>query len=210
MPADSPEVRDLTARLLPIFALSLPGDGANATLQGLLRGSGRQETGAVTNLCSYWLLGIPAAAYFAFRQAGRARAQLFACLWTRRHQAGQAALQGGPCVCASGGRRLRRRLPYPMFVSTVLLTVVLTTRVLVHPPRLQAAPGRCGPVVGTGAGQHGAGDGRGLAASRAAKQGRHMHRLCCRLQRWAQHQLLLLAAPKPALDSNVSAPCRAP
>ncbi|KAL4442008.1 hypothetical protein ABPG77_011269, partial [Micractinium sp. CCAP 211/92] len=37
---DSPEVRDLTARLLPIFVLSLPGDGANATLQGLLRGSG--------------------------------------------------------------------------------------------------------------------------------------------------------------------------
>ncbi|KAL4443788.1 hypothetical protein ABPG75_011525 [Micractinium tetrahymenae] len=65
---DSAEVRSLTAQLLPIFALSLPGDGANAILQGLLRGSGRQETGAVTNLCSYWLLGIPAAAYFAFRR----------------------------------------------------------------------------------------------------------------------------------------------
>jgi hypothetical protein len=31
---------DLTARLLPIFALSLPGDGINATLQGLLRWAG--------------------------------------------------------------------------------------------------------------------------------------------------------------------------
>jgi Na+-driven multidrug efflux pump len=30
-------VIELTARLLPIFALSLPGDGCNIILQGLLR-----------------------------------------------------------------------------------------------------------------------------------------------------------------------------
>lgn len=82
---DAPAVVALTAGLLPVFALTLPGDGANAVLQGLLRcvslhvpvcgastvhsrclsqhrpprccrGSGRQETGAITNLCSYWLL----------------------------------------------------------------------------------------------------------------------------------------------------------
>lgn len=54
------------ASLMPIFALTLPGDGANCVLQGLLRGAGRQSLGAVTNLCSYWLLGIPMAYYFAF------------------------------------------------------------------------------------------------------------------------------------------------
>lgn len=63
---DAPDAVALTASLLPIFALSLPGDGLNATLQGLLRGAGRQETGAITNLCSYWLLGVPMAAYLAF------------------------------------------------------------------------------------------------------------------------------------------------
>ena len=31
------------------------------------RGSGRQETGAIANLCSYWLLGIPTAYWLAFR-----------------------------------------------------------------------------------------------------------------------------------------------
>lgn len=33
-----PAVVDATSALLPIFALSLPGDGINAVLQGLLRG----------------------------------------------------------------------------------------------------------------------------------------------------------------------------
>lgn len=65
-PADAPSVVERTAALLPVFALSLPGDGANATLQGLLRGAGRQGVGAITNICSYWLLGIPSAAYLAF------------------------------------------------------------------------------------------------------------------------------------------------
>lgn len=65
---DAQPVIDLTASLLPVFALSLPGDGANIVLQGLLRGSGRQETGAITNLMSYWILGIPLAAYLAFKQ----------------------------------------------------------------------------------------------------------------------------------------------
>lgn len=31
------------------------------------RGSGRQGTGALANLCSYWILGIPSAYYLAFR-----------------------------------------------------------------------------------------------------------------------------------------------
>jgi MATE family multidrug resistance protein len=57
-----------TAHLLPLFALSLFGDGTNAVLQGLLRGAGKQETGAITNLLSYWCCGIPLAAYLAFKR----------------------------------------------------------------------------------------------------------------------------------------------
>ena len=56
----------VVASLMPIFALSLPGDGANAVLQGLLRGAGRQSTGALTNLCSFWLVGIPISYYLGF------------------------------------------------------------------------------------------------------------------------------------------------
>ncbi|PSC70154.1 MATE efflux family [Micractinium conductrix] len=65
---DSPPVVARTAQLLPLFALSLFGDGTNAVLQGLLRGAGRQHLGAVTNLLSYWCCGIPLAAYLAFRR----------------------------------------------------------------------------------------------------------------------------------------------
>ncbi|KAL4858417.1 Protein DETOXIFICATION 1 [Chlorella vulgaris] len=64
----APRVIELTARLLPIFALTLPGDGCNIILQGLLRGSGRQGTGAATNLLSYWCMAIPLAAYLAFKK----------------------------------------------------------------------------------------------------------------------------------------------
>lgn len=38
-----------------------------AGMCGECRGSGRQETGAITNLMSYWILGIPLAAYLAFK-----------------------------------------------------------------------------------------------------------------------------------------------
>ncbi|KAL4427911.1 hypothetical protein ABPG75_002000 [Micractinium tetrahymenae] len=65
---DSPAVVARTAQLLPLFALSLFGDGTNAVLQGLLRGAGRQHLGAVTNLISYWCCGIPLAAFLAFRR----------------------------------------------------------------------------------------------------------------------------------------------
>ncbi|KAL4855257.1 Protein DETOXIFICATION 1 [Chlorella vulgaris] len=64
----SPAVIERTAHLLPLFALSLFGDGTNAVLQGLLRGAGKQETGAITNLLSYWCCGIPLAAYLAFKR----------------------------------------------------------------------------------------------------------------------------------------------
>jgi hypothetical protein len=35
-------------------------DGLNVTLNGVLRGCGRQALGARLQLCTYWLLGVPA------------------------------------------------------------------------------------------------------------------------------------------------------
>jgi MATE family multidrug resistance protein len=65
---DAPAAVAGVAALMPVFAASLPGDGANAVLQGLLRGAGKQAAGAVTNVISYWLFGLPAAYYLAFRR----------------------------------------------------------------------------------------------------------------------------------------------
>lgn len=42
------------------------GDGLNAVVGGILRGAGRQELGALLNLCSYWGLGLPSAYLLAF------------------------------------------------------------------------------------------------------------------------------------------------
>eukprot|EP00887_Chlorella_sp_A99_P002392 scaffold10.g2392.t1 len=64
---DLPTIVAATTALMPLFALTLPGDNTNAVLQGLLRGAGEQEKGAVTNLVSYWCFGIPCAALLAFR-----------------------------------------------------------------------------------------------------------------------------------------------
>lgn len=65
---DIPSVIDATASLLPLFALCLPGDGTNATLQGLLRGAGAQKKGAISNILSFWCFGIPLSAYLAFKK----------------------------------------------------------------------------------------------------------------------------------------------
>lgn len=54
---DVPAVVAATVDLLLLVVATLPGDGTNATLQGLLRGAGRQEIGAVANICSYWWAG---------------------------------------------------------------------------------------------------------------------------------------------------------
>ena len=56
-----PEVVARTADLLLLVVATFPGDGTNCTFQGLLRGSGHQEVGAVTNIASYWGVGIPTA-----------------------------------------------------------------------------------------------------------------------------------------------------
>ena len=58
-----PTIIACIASIMPIFVISLPGDGANCVLQGLLRGSGNQALGSIVNLCSYWLLGLPVSYY---------------------------------------------------------------------------------------------------------------------------------------------------
>jgi len=55
------------AAVMPIFAASLPGDGVSLVLKGMLRGAGNQGFGAVCNLLSYWVFGLPCAYYFAFK-----------------------------------------------------------------------------------------------------------------------------------------------
>lgn len=123
---DDAAVVALTASLLPVFALSLPGDGANATLQGLLRGSGRQETGAATNLCSYWLLGIPSAAFLAFRWAGRTAPLWVGLLCNRiggiNKPAAPMPARWPPCRCHLGVHGLWWGL---VIVNTVQGTVML-------------------------------------------------------------------------------------
>ncbi|KAL6774561.1 hypothetical protein ACKKBG_A25485 [Auxenochlorella protothecoides x Auxenochlorella symbiontica] len=65
---DVPAVVAATVDLLLLVVATLPGDGTNATLQGLLRGAGRQEIGAVANICSYWGIGIPMAAFLGIKR----------------------------------------------------------------------------------------------------------------------------------------------
>ena len=51
---------------IPFFIMTLPGDGVTICLQAVLRGTGKLSHGAIVNLCSYWLIGVPSAYYFAF------------------------------------------------------------------------------------------------------------------------------------------------
>jgi len=51
---------------IPFFIMTLPGDGITICLQAVLRGTGKLSHGAIVNMCSYWLIGIPSAYWFAF------------------------------------------------------------------------------------------------------------------------------------------------
>lgn len=65
---NQPAVVEAVAALMPLYALSLPGDASNAILQGMMRGAGAQRLAATTNLLSYWLGGLPLAALLAFHR----------------------------------------------------------------------------------------------------------------------------------------------
>lgn len=53
--------------VLPLLAGLVFFDGVNAVVSGVLRGSGRQMLGAGINVIGYWVIGVPLAAYLAFR-----------------------------------------------------------------------------------------------------------------------------------------------
>lgn len=59
-------VAKAAAPVLTVMAFCLLGDGLNALLGGVLRGSGRQDLGAIVNLSVFWLFGLPLAGFLGF------------------------------------------------------------------------------------------------------------------------------------------------
>ncbi|KAI5804176.1 mate-domain-containing protein [Peziza echinospora] len=64
--ADEAVVR-LTAQVMPYVALFQVADGLNGSCGGVLRGMGRQHTGAAVNVVSYYFGALPLGIYLAFR-----------------------------------------------------------------------------------------------------------------------------------------------
>ncbi|KAM3299461.1 hypothetical protein ACQJBY_040779 [Aegilops geniculata] len=60
------EVAAYVARMMPILAMSVVFDGLQCVLSGVVRGCGQQKIAAFGNLGAYYLVGIPAAFFFAF------------------------------------------------------------------------------------------------------------------------------------------------
>jgi len=65
---DDPSVIRVVASIIPIVALFQVFDGLSGVTGGILRARGKQFTGAVLNLSAYYMLGIPAGAWLAFRR----------------------------------------------------------------------------------------------------------------------------------------------
>lgn len=60
------EVVEYVSSMMPILALSNFLDGLQAVLSGTVRGCGLQKIGAIINLGSYYIVGIPSAVLMAF------------------------------------------------------------------------------------------------------------------------------------------------
>ncbi len=56
----------LVSLLTPICTSNDTGEGANTVLAGIMRGCGRQKIGAIVNLVTYWVVGLPCAVGLAF------------------------------------------------------------------------------------------------------------------------------------------------
>ncbi|KAH0581705.1 hypothetical protein H2248_011391 [Termitomyces sp. 'cryptogamus'] len=61
-----PDVVSLVASILPLVALFQVFDGNAAVTDGILRARGKQVTGALLNLTSYYVIGIPFGIWLAF------------------------------------------------------------------------------------------------------------------------------------------------
>lgn len=77
------------------------------------RGSGRQGTGAATNLASYWCLGVPLAALLAFRWAAGTRMQQAGLLAPSPAAAAQAEAGPGRAVVGDRHHKLLAGGPKP-------------------------------------------------------------------------------------------------
>ncbi|TVU32461.1 hypothetical protein EJB05_24192, partial [Eragrostis curvula] len=64
--SDEEEVTSYIARMMPVIAVSILLDSQQCVLSGIVRGCGRQKTGAFINLAAYYLVGNPMAFVFAF------------------------------------------------------------------------------------------------------------------------------------------------
>lgn len=56
-----------TARVMPLIAAAIVGDGTNGALAGVVRGAGRQGAAALLNLVVYWMIGVSGTAYLTFK-----------------------------------------------------------------------------------------------------------------------------------------------
>uniref|UniRef100_A0A383V4G4 Protein DETOXIFICATION n=1 Tax=Tetradesmus obliquus TaxID=3088 RepID=A0A383V4G4_TETOB len=64
---NDPAVIASCCSVLPLLAGLVFFDGVNAVVGGCLRGAGRQMLGAAINFIGYWVVGVPLAAWLAFR-----------------------------------------------------------------------------------------------------------------------------------------------
>jgi MATE family multidrug resistance protein len=63
---EDPEVKLLASKTVHLLAFLVVGDGMQGVAGGILRGAGKQLTGAVTNVFCYYCLGLPVAWFLCF------------------------------------------------------------------------------------------------------------------------------------------------
>jgi len=63
---NDPDVINMFKEVALLLLLLMPGDALAGVQGGVMRGAGFQSLGAATNLCSYWLLGLPLGFVLAF------------------------------------------------------------------------------------------------------------------------------------------------